>query len=138
MARISKKEFVLSQIAPYFNDTTLCGFDEKAELCQYLTAEGKMCVAGKNMLPEVLQREDFKNMAGIDDILDHNEQKDIFKKEAVGRLDTKQWVRLQGIHDNLAMGKDCRQNVERLGLFTYEELEAYAEKLSKKNELNLL
>ena len=45
---VDKKEFALSQIAPYVKDFNNCGFDPIKGTCVY-RKDGKMCVVGKNL-----------------------------------------------------------------------------------------
>ena len=122
-----RKEFALSELAPYLKDPNTCGYDKSTTNCEYLTQDGKMCVAGKNMLyPR------FGENINIDELLNEAEQKDIFKPEAVGILDTIEWVAMQSIHDSIAhsRGIDMLKNrITRLNLFTYEELLERANRL---------
>jgi hypothetical protein len=104
--------FALAQILPYFKDTNTCGMDESGS-CQYITKEGKMCVAGKNML----NPSKFGNV-NIDDI---------FKPNAVDMLNGKQWFLLQKMHDCLSTGKQMSLKIfegfiDELDMFTYNEL----------------
>lgn len=45
---MTKKEFALSQIAPYYKDRSLCGYE--GSKCRYKTFEGKMCVFGERTM----------------------------------------------------------------------------------------
>ena len=123
-----QKEFALSQLAPYLKDPSTCGYDVNTNSCEYLAPNGNMCVAGKNMIEPK-----FGLYQGIDDLLDNDEQEDIFKPEAVGILSTIQWVRMQSIHDTIACHTDdidrLKGRITRLNLFTYEELVERAESL---------
>lgn len=116
-----QKEFALSQLAPYLKDPSTCGYDKNLGNCEYLAPNGNMCVAGKNMI-----KPEFGVYKGIDDLLDNNEQKEIFKPEAVGILTTIQWMGVQSIHDTIASNTDdidrLKGRITRLNLFTYEEL----------------
>jgi hypothetical protein len=118
-----KKEFALSQLAPYLKDPNTCGMKKDSETCEYLTPEGKMCVAGKNMIEPK-----YGVYKGIDDLLDENdnEQEGLFKPEVVGILTNTEWNNMQRVHDTIAIHTN---NIERLkgriiqlNLFTYEEL----------------
>ena len=125
----TKKEFALSQLAPYLADPSTCGYEEQNDLCLYLTDEGKMCVAGKNMLnPEV-----FENNKSIEDILTHKFQEEVFKPEVVGILDTFEWRFMQFIHDNIAINnfERVKKHISQLNLFTIEELQERANLLKK-------
>jgi hypothetical protein len=116
-----QKEFALSQLAPYLKDPSTCGYNVNTGNCEYLAPNGNMCVAGKNMIEPK-----FGLYQSIDDLLDNNEQEDIFKPESVGILSTIQWVGMQSIHDNIAGHTDnidrLKEKITRLNLFTYEEL----------------
>lgn len=123
-----KKEFALNAIAPYFKDPSLCGISDGSK-CMYITNGGKMCVAGKYMLPEILESSNRKG--SIDHILaraSYN-QKEVFKSEAVDVLTTDEWKNLQRIHDAIAQKKDLSFKICDLGLFTMEELQEASQKL---------
>lgn len=125
-----KKEFALSQLAPYFKDPSTCGYDKDTTNCEYLTSNGNMCVAGKNMI-----NPKFGLYEGIDDILEENdnEQYGVFKPEVVGILTTQEWKRMQSIHDTIANNfrnvDTLKERIQRLNLFTYEEFVERAESL---------
>jgi hypothetical protein len=124
-----RRAFALAAIRPYAKDPSLCGYDPKTGACMNLTKEGKMCVAGKFMLPEI--RESHKN-GTINAILwgANGDQSKIFVPEAVDILSQDEWVKLQDIHDSIASkekngdysGKGIMGHVKALGLFTYEEM----------------
>jgi hypothetical protein len=125
-----RKEFALSQLAPYLKDPSTCGYDKDSTNCQYLDLNGNMCVAGKNMIEPK-----FELYKGIDDILEDNEfeQVGVFKPEVVGILTNQEWKHMQSIHDNIAVSPDnvdrLKERIKRLNLFTYEELVERAESL---------
>lgn len=125
----TKKEFALSQLAPYLANPSTCGYNEENSSCLYLTDEGKMCVAGKNMLNPKL----FDNNVSIEDILTHNFQEEVFKPEVVDILDTFEWQKLQNIHDNIAVNnfEKVETHINELNLFTFEELQESANLLKK-------
>jgi hypothetical protein len=118
-----RKEFALSQIAPYLKDPSTCGFNKDNQTCEYLTKDKKMCVAGKNMIEPK-----FGIYKDIIDVLSENEeqQEGIFKPEVVGILTNEEWKHLQSIHDTIAVTPNnvdrLKERIERLNLFTYEEL----------------
>ena len=95
-----KKEFALSQLAPYLADPSTCGFNIENKTCEYITPDGRMCVAGKNMIEPKLGL-----LKGIDDILkDLNQvQEGLFKPEVVGILTASEWKIMQHIHDTIAL-----------------------------------
>lgn len=116
--REEKKAFALKQIKPYAKDPSLCGVQNGS--CYYLTQDGKMCVAGKNML----YPKEFAELGeGIGSIL-QNKGQSIFKPEARGILTIKEWNYLQHIHDNIAhdLPGDITYWCNTLDLFSYEEL----------------
>jgi hypothetical protein len=120
---LERKEFALSQIAPYLKDPSTCAISIENEQCQYLMPDGRMCVAGKNMI-----KPSFGVNMNIEDILKKSEfgQKGVFKPEVVGILTNQEWRYMQQIHDSIAVSPDdiCRlkERIELLNLFTYEEL----------------
>ncbi len=125
-----KKEFALSQLAPYLADPSTCGVDKNGESCAYLTPDGRMCVAGKNMITP----KDY-GIASISTLLEQNnqEQEGIFKPEVVGILTNKEWNTMQRIHDTIAIHPEnigrLQERVKILNLFTYEEFVERAETL---------
>lgn len=127
-----KKEFALSQLAPYYADPSTCGYSKSTSNCEYLDANGNMCVAGKNMIKPI-----FGLYKGIGDILEDNEfeQEGVFKPEVVGILSNSQWDLMQSIHDTIAVHPNnvdrLKDRIQRLNLFTFEELVERAESLKK-------
>jgi hypothetical protein len=124
-----KKEFALSQLAPYFADPSTCGYNEVIITCEYLTSDGRMCVAGKNMINPKGYCGDIDIIFEINDLY----QDGIFKPEVVGILTNVEWKHMQSIHDTLALHPDnfdrLQERISRLNLFTYEELVERAESL---------
>jgi hypothetical protein len=131
-----KKEFALSQLAPYYADPSTCGFSNITDTCEYLTADGRMCVAGKNMLnPENFGGGSIFGIIGKND----NKQEGIFKPEVVGILTDVEWNEMQRIHDNIAdytntndkeyVESRIKHRTQILNLFTFEELVERAESL---------
>ncbi len=130
-----RKEFALSQLAPYLADPSICAINKEHQQCEYLMPDGRMCVAGKNMINPI-----FGVCKNIEDILLENEeeQKGVFKPEVVGILTNQEWKHMQPIHDTIAIApenmdeEDIDRLKERIGLlnlFTYEELVERAESL---------
>jgi hypothetical protein len=125
-----RKEFALSQIAPYLKDPSTCGFNKSEGTCEYLDPNGNMCVAGKNMI-----KAEFGIYKDILDVLAENEeeQEGIFKPEVVGILTNQEWKHMQSIHDTIAVQPDnvdrLKERIKLLDLFTYEELVERAESL---------
>jgi hypothetical protein len=125
-----KKEFALAQIAPYFKDNSLCGYDKENRICMYLTQNGNMCVVGKNMNEKALKKYKDSSKA-IWNILATNNQEQVFKPESVNIFSFQEWSKLQRIHDYIAKKNhdSVRIVIISLGLFTYDELVEYAKKL---------
>ena len=125
-----KKEFALAQLAPYLVDPTTCGFEKENGNCEYLTPDGRMCVAGKNMVnPEYNIHKDINDL-----LADNNdEQEGLFKPEVVGILENKEWKYMQMIHDCIATQPEKRYELEsrinKLNLFSIEELVERAKSL---------
>jgi len=120
---MTKKEFALGQLAPYYKNPSTCGVNEYGT-CMYLTKEGKMCVAGKNLLKPIDVAKD------IDSLIDEYGQ-EIFKPEARNILTKEEWRLLQKIHDNIAKNQHelMLVQIESLNLFTFEELVEYSKTL---------
>lgn len=97
---MTKKEFILANIAPYYHNPEICGYDKEKNSCQYLTNEGKMCVAGKNML----YPESFSNDINIKDIIADGGQL-VLKEESRNILTSEDWSNLQYLHDMIAERK---------------------------------
>lgn len=127
-----KKEFALSQLAPYYADPSTCGYNKETTSCEYKTPDGRMCVAGKNMIEPK-----FGVYRDIETILADNnyKQEELFKPEVVGILTNNEWQYMQGIHDTIAGHPNnvdrLKDRIQRLNLFTFEELVERAESLKK-------
>lgn len=134
MTKLSKKEFALQQIAPYYKDKKLCASNGSG--CSYQTTDGRMCVAGKNFLPKVLVskkdsgkyiREILAEYGGV--------QSKVFIESSADILSADEWRYLQQLHDRISengtvLSEDTSVNlaIERLELFTKEELIEYSNK----------
>jgi len=119
-----KKAFALAQIAPYFKDPSTCGIDGRT--CLYETSDGRMCVLGKNLLPEA--RKHAGGNARI--VLDKYEsQSECLIPEAVDILTTDEWRMLQSIHDSIARQYKFNSKLDDLRLFTLDELKEYVDKI---------
>jgi hypothetical protein len=127
-----KKEFALSQLAPYYADPSTCGYNKEVETCEYKTPDGRMCVAGKNMIEP-----QFGVYRNIEDLLAENnyKQEELFKPEVVGILTNNEWFYMQNIHDTIAGHPNnverLKSRINQLNLFTFEELVERAESLKK-------
>ncbi len=116
---MTKKEFALQAIAPYYKNPDICGYENG--VCCYLTDDNRRCVFGKYMIDP----SNYDQSATATDILNAFGE-DILIKEARGILTANEWGSLQFIHDSLATNKGklpC--NIEELELFTVKELEKY-------------
>lgn len=120
-----KKQFALEQIAPYFKNPDLCGFDDELSECVYETKDGKMCVAGKCMTPKA-RMEYIGVSTSIYAIINRSSQDKIFKKDFVDVLTKEEWNELQCLHDAIANEYNLQKAIDKLGLFTYEELVEYS------------
>lgn len=114
-----KTLLALQLIVPYLVDPTTCGYNYNYEECQYITPDGKMCVAGKCML----HPSDYRPSDPIDKIiLDSVETgQPVFKSEYVNKFTPNEWRNLQSIHDVIATG----QEVSNFDFFTPEQLIIY-------------
>lgn len=126
------KQFALEQVAPYYLDPSTCGYDPETKKCEYLTKDGRMCVAGKNMLhPEKYGTEAgvsiFPSISGI--LGKYSNQADVFKPEVVGILSDDEWLWLQRVHDTIASRAQLQPKsgmwLLAEALFTYDELVQY-------------
>lgn len=117
-----QKKFALQQILPYYKYPTLCGYEKGG--CMNITADGKMCVAGKNYLGSVRNANRRSSVSAIFDTYD-NDQSRIFIPSAANKLSKEQWYCLQRIHDAIAFNRheEIGFYVKELGLFTMQELE---------------
>lgn len=119
---MTKKEFALRQIAPYYKDPSICGYT--SEGCLYRTSEGKSCVFGKNLLEDRYDRS-FEGRYASTLLEEFGE--DILIPESRGILTPGEWDKLQGIHDSIALKRDVHQFIHTQGdmLFTHQELLDY-------------
>lgn len=89
-----------------------------------------MCVAGKNMLPD-FRSKNKELEESIEDILDREEQSDVFVSKAVGILSKNEWFQLQVLHDAIASENRTEESityaVTKSLLFTYPELVEFCE-----------
>lgn len=126
MTKEIKKAFALAQLRPYFRHPEQFGFANG--VCQYITLEGKQCVLGKNLInPDIPSY-----ISGVDYIKDNGQN--VLKPTSRGILTPTEWGYMQAIHDTGAKSQDdpelekwkdeLKVSIERLGLFTYEELMA--------------
>ena len=124
---MTPKDFALEKIAPYFINPTTCGYDkiEGDMECTYETIDGKMCIAGTDMLPNI--RKKYKKLGGsiLDIIETEKGQGNVFLKKSANILTDEQWDDLQCIHDYLAESdfNNFKVSITDLNLFTLEELE---------------
>lgn len=116
---MNKKEFIISQLAEYFQDSTKCGYE--GDTCMNITSDGKMCVAGKNLLPEMRDKYPKADIETIFTIF--GSQSNFLRPEAVDILTLKEWMNLQFIHDSLANGYTlCTNTISILGFESPEDL----------------
>lgn len=114
---MNKQDFIISNLKPYFLDPSTCGVGEDCT-CMYLTHDGKMCVLGKNLTPEALER--FKNSESRAERLLEINGEEILKEESRGILSYDEWEQMQKIHDNIS----------RRGQFNYDNTIQCLDRLS--------
>lgn len=95
---MNKQEFIIAQLKPYFLDPSTCGIGKEG--CMYLTHDGKMCVLGKNLTPEALEKFQNSSEKASKLLITHGET--ILKEESRGILSSEEWQAMQSIHDNIA------------------------------------
>ncbi len=126
-----QKQFALEQIAPYYNDPRICGMNVDFD-CEYYTKDGRMCVAGKNLIDPEKYRGCAIDIAGL--IKDYTQE--IFKPEVRDILTIRQWTLLQRVHDKIASRhsrldyeESLQKDITNLNLFTLDELKQFAQNL---------
>ncbi len=121
---MTKKEFALQAIGPYYKDRNLCGYENGG--CKYITSYGKKCVFGKYTKDPIMLNGNGSALA----VLKMYNEIDILVPEAVGILTKNEWQQLQEMHDTIAQSYttiDLREEINNLNLFTLQELEEYCE-----------
>lgn len=83
---------------PYFKDQSICGWENDTATCEYLTSDGRKCAVGRWLKEPEKFRECDKGVRGL--LMENTE--DILKPEVQGVLNQYSWVRIQGIHDEIA------------------------------------
>jgi hypothetical protein len=94
---MNKQEFIIAQLKPYFLDPSTCGVGKEG--CMYLTHDGKMCVLGKNLTPEALEKFKDSTEKASKLLITHGET--ILKEESRGILSSEEWQAMQYIHDKI-------------------------------------
>lgn len=135
--RKDKKRVVLELLAPYYKDPSTCGWQiaerspdgiklSKGGYCTYLTEDGRMCVLGKCLIDP----QKFAKVGSPAHILLGNYGEDILRPEFRYVFNTTEWRQIQSIHDCIAADGpnsiQVEQGIERLALFTVEELQEAA------------
>jgi hypothetical protein len=102
---MTKQQFIINTLKPYFLDMNRCGYDMVLNECRYLTSEGKTCAVGKwldknNCNYKKIINGNMKVIAvntkyGLDNVL---------VEEAKNMMNIHEWQLVQNIHDNLAKG----------------------------------
>lgn len=95
---MTKKEFILETLLPYFKDPSTCALE--GVNCSYLTTDGNVCAVGKWMKPGPWQFYE----GSYEELIEKYEPKDFFKEEAFGMLTDDEWEKVQSVHDSLAVG----------------------------------
>lgn len=129
MKKLTPKEFALREIAPYYKDPSICAI--KGVFCLNLLPDGRMCVAGKNLLPKVREKNPTSSIYSIFSLY-KKIQSSIFIPESVDILTVEEWGALQDMHDSIARREDdlLDINISKLDLFTLEELKEYCKTLN--------
>lgn len=128
---MTAKDFALQAIAPYYADPKTCGYNPSIGSCVYLTEDGRKCVFGKYMLPEILESYKDSTDSAYSILNDHNDQSKVLIPEVVNILTTEQWRNLQKIHDCISYQSSAPLPliVKELNLFTLDELKEFASNL---------
>ena len=110
---MTKQEFIIDTLLPYFKDPSICGYNEMTYACQYQTMDGRHCALGKWVRDEKMKS--VVICGNAEDVFLYHSQSEILKSEAIGILNTHEWMIVQSIHDNLAV-KNNRPIIENLKL----------------------
>ncbi len=118
---MTKKEFAIKAIKPYYDNPDICGYNKKLDCCSYKTPDGKMCVAGKYLLNAGMAKDGERIFDLVNRVTD---QKYLFKKEAVDVLSADEWEYLQGVHDAIAVDNvdQLQKQIKKLRLFSINEI----------------
>lgn len=129
MKKLTPKEFALREIAPYYKDPSICAI--KGSACLNLLPDGRMCVAGKNLLLEIRKMHITLSIYSLFTMYKDDQSK-IFIPGVVDVLTRNEWGELQGIHDAIARREDglLDIHIKKLDLFTLEELKEYCKTLN--------
>ena len=107
---MTKQQFIIDQLKPYFEDPSTCGYDSDLQRCQYITADGKMCAVGKNLIDP----KSTINGYGLTHVL--GEDQENLKPEARGKLLEVEWDDVQSIHDSIKGSGTLMDRIEKLEL----------------------
>jgi len=110
---MTKQEFIIDTLLPYFKDPSICGYNEKTYACQYQTMDGRRCALGKWVRDEKIKS--VISCGDAEDVFTNYSQSDILKSEAIDILNEDEWMIVQSIHDNLAV-KNNRPIIQNLKL----------------------
>jgi hypothetical protein len=135
MKEKTAKEFALEQIAPYYANPSICGINSNTKNCANITEDGKMCVVGKNLLPDIRNRHPHRSFPALCKLY-KGDQSLLLNPESVGILTNDQWSFLQAIHDRLTrttLDDNLTDVVNDLGLFTVDELKEAAKSYKSPN-----
>ena len=117
MEKKTPKQFALDAIKPYYKNPLICGVNNTG-ICVNITSDGKKCVFGQFLTCPVKF-----NSRTARNILESYPEDEILVPEAINILTIDQWEDLQILHDKIAIKKDIKASIEKLGLFTLEELQ---------------
>jgi hypothetical protein len=96
---MTKQEFIIKSLKPYFEDTTRCGWNPVLHQCEYKTKDGKKCAVGQYLNTNKFDKNGGTFHTLASNYIDFN---DMFIDDAKNMLSKNEWVRLQRIHDYLA------------------------------------
>lgn len=97
------KQFVLDTLLPYKEDPSTCGVQkngEGANICCYLTDDGKKCALGKHLKEGRWQEARWD----AEHLFEQYDPKDILTDEALSYdIPIEAWTEIQNYHDSLSM-----------------------------------
>lgn len=93
---MTRQEFIINNLKPYFLDPSTCGYENGA--CKYKTKDGRMCVFGKNL---VKYHKSWENLSSYE-LIDGYGESILTEEAAAQNLSSDQWQAIQEVHDQLA------------------------------------
>lgn len=133
---MTKQEFIIKSLKPYFEDRNNCGYDTEALICKYETFDGKKCVVGQYFNTDIFKNSKVTFNTICSEYQDFNE---ILVDEAKNMLTSIEWRELQFLHDDMAQNgynSDTEQylsDIEDLSNVNLTELKQMLTKHSNGN-----